>query len=80
MLQIFSAYAGNIKNEAGTESQLFWKEGLVIEKNNQLLLIKFNRKNQCIDLYADMQGNNFSLQMEIVEFYYYSSHTILKDK
>lgn len=66
LLQLFSRYAQYIK--LGSSEPLFWRDGLVVEKNNQLLLVKFNRDMQCLDLYSDMQETNFELQKSVISF------------
>ena len=67
MLDVFSKYGKYVK---GKESQefLFWKDGIVIDKDGVLLLIKFNREEQTIKLYPDVKNENFDLQKELVGF------------
>jgi len=67
MLRIFAEYGQFVKGKE-TGDYLFWKDGIVIEKNGMLLLIKFNRKMQVIELFADIQDTNFELQEEIINF------------
>jgi internalin A len=70
MLQIFTKFGKIVK---GNESEdyrnyLFWRDGIVIEKDKQLLYIQYHREKQTIDLYADKNFKNFELQEEIVDW------------
>jgi hypothetical protein len=40
----------------------------MIEKDGALLMIKFNRSQQCIELFPDLKLKNFELQKELVDF------------
>ncbi len=67
MLKIFSAYGKHVK-KASEHSPLFWKDGIVIEKEKekQILLVELNRERQTISLFQT--ANNFPLQCELVRF------------
>lgn len=66
LLKTFSKYGKSIKND-GNEN-LFWKDGIVIEEENQILLVRFDNENQSIFIYDDIQGDNFSLSKEVIDF------------
>lgn len=66
MLNIYAKYASYVKIDGKTP--LFWKDGLLIEKDSELLLLKFNRSNQWIELYTDTSNENLFFQMEIVKY------------
>ncbi|WP_298516306.1 leucine-rich repeat domain-containing protein, partial [uncultured Kordia sp.] len=65
LLDIFSEYAGVIKKD---DSYMFWQKGLVIEKDGQLLLIEYDRKQMRLLLYGDQQEKNKQLQKDVVDF------------
>ncbi len=65
LLDIFQEYGNIIKKDA---SYLFWQKGLVIEKDGQLLLIEYDRKQMRLLIYGDQQENNKKLQEEVIEF------------
>jgi hypothetical protein len=67
LLEIFQEYGATIKKD-NDNHYMFWQNGLVIDKDNQLLLIKYDRENMRLLFYGDQQGNNHSLQREVVEF------------
>lgn len=67
MLRVFSGYGAFVKRNDQRE-RLFWKDGIVIDKNGQLLMIKLNRVKQQIELFPDQQHHNFNLQNEVVQF------------
>lgn len=68
MLKLYKIYGSSIKKEG--KEYLFWKDGMVIEKEingiKQLLLIKYNRPKLRLELYQDAKHDNFDLQKEIV--------------
>jgi Leucine-rich repeat (LRR) protein len=66
MLKIFTTYGKYVKGNS--DEYLFWKDGIVIEKEGVLLMIKFQSKEQTIQLYNNTKGSNFNLQKEIVDF------------
>ncbi|WP_420573448.1 leucine-rich repeat domain-containing protein [Kordia sp.] len=65
LLDIFTEYANVIKKD---KSYMFWQKGLVIEKEGQLLLVEYDRKQMRLLLYGDQQENNQQLQKEVVDF------------
>jgi internalin A len=67
MLKIFSKY-GKYAEEDKITGYQFWKDSIIIEKGLNKLLIEFNRKEDRIELYPAMKGNNFELQNELVNF------------
>ncbi len=67
MLKVFSEYGQYVIGQEKKEF-LFWKEGIIIEKDGVILLIKFNRKEQTIELYPDVKNENFELQRELVSY------------
>lgn len=67
MLKVFTKYGNNVKSKENKE-YLFWNNGIIIEKGNQILMIKFDRENQTIQLYQSKNNTNFNLQREIVDF------------
>ncbi len=67
MLKVFGNYGRYVKND-NKQEHLFWKDGIVIEKDRMLLMVKFDRAKQCIELYPDNHHNNFALQKEVVKF------------
>ena len=66
MLKIFTTYGKYVKGNS--DEYLFWKDGIVIEKEGVLLMIKFQSREQTIQLYNNTKGSNFYLQKEIVDF------------
>lgn len=70
MLKLFSKYGKSVKQNPNnaTHEYLFWKDGMVIEENEQVLMIKFNRAEQAIYLYSDQHHYNLPLQKQIVSF------------
>lgn len=68
MLKIFGEYGKSVKRE-GNE-YLFWNDGIVIEQEfrgkKNILLIKFDRENQRIELYEDEE--NFDLLKSVIDF------------
>jgi small GTP-binding protein len=67
MLRVFAVYGQFVQGKESND-YLFWKDGIVIEKNGSLLLLKFNRQDQYIELFPDVQSKNFKLQKEVVDF------------
>ncbi len=67
MLKVFAEYGKYVKGKA-TKEYLFWKDGIVIEKNDSLLMVKFNREKQSIELFPDFNNSNFELQKELIAF------------
>jgi hypothetical protein len=67
MLKVYSRYGTNIKRDE-KKDYLFWKDGLIIEKGKEMLLIKFNRKEQRIELFPTVNKNNFNLQQQVVDY------------
>ena len=67
MLKVFTKYGNNVKSGDNKE-YLFWNNGIIIEKRDQILMIKFDRENQAIELYQSKNNSNFNLQREIVDF------------
>lgn len=67
MLKVFGNYGRYVKKD-NKQEHLFWKDGIVIEKDRMLLMVKFDRAKQCIELYQDNHHNNFALQKEVVKF------------
>jgi internalin A len=69
MLKLFKQYGKWVKgNESkNTNDYLFWRDGIVIEHNNELLYIQYNREKQYIDLYANSNHSNFSLQKLVID-------------
>ncbi|TAE86412.1 MAG: TIR domain-containing protein [Bacteroidetes bacterium] len=70
MLKLFSKYGKSVKRNPNSTQQeyLFWKDGMVIEESERVLMIKFNREEQAIYLYPDHHHNNLQLQKQIVSF------------
>jgi GTPase SAR1 family protein len=67
MLRIFSRYGKYVQGKDDQE-YLFWKDGIVIEKDELILMINFNRQMERIELYSDVKGKNFPLQKEVIDF------------
>ncbi|WP_452602862.1 leucine-rich repeat domain-containing protein [Pontimicrobium sp. MEBiC06410] len=67
LLEIFQEYGVEIKRNED-QSYMFWQNGLIIEKDEQLLLVIYDRQNMTLQLYGDQQGNNLKLQKEVVDF------------
>lgn len=67
MLKVFTKYGNNVKSKDNKE-YLFWNNGIIIEKGGQILMIKFDRENQTIELYQSKNNSNSNLQREIVDF------------
>lgn len=70
MLQIFTEFGKTVMGNRSDDYRdyLFWRDGIVIEKDKQLLYIQYHREEQYIDLYADKNFKNFELQKEIVDW------------
>lgn len=66
MLKIFSKYGNYVSKEEN--DYWFWRNGLIIKKDDCILMIEFNRKKQLIELYLDKEFKNLELQKEIVDF------------
>ncbi|MCD0469170.1 leucine-rich repeat domain-containing protein [Flavobacterium sp. JAS] len=67
MLKIFTKYGNNVKGKS-TKEYLFWNDGIIIEKEDEILMIKFQRESQTIELYESKNAPNFNLQREIVNY------------
>jgi hypothetical protein len=67
MLKVFGKYGRYVKKD-NKQDHLFWKDGIVIEKDSMLLMVKFDRVEQRIELYPDNHHQNFALQKEVVKF------------
>ena len=67
MLKIFTKYGNNVKGK-NTKEYLFWNDGIIIEKEDEILMIKFQRESQTIELYESKNASNFNLQREIVDY------------
>ncbi|MDQ6529233.1 leucine-rich repeat domain-containing protein [Flavobacterium sp. LHD-85] len=67
MLKVFTKYGNNVKSK-DNKDYLFWNNGIIIEKEDQILMIKFDRENQTIELYQSKNNSNFNLQREIIDF------------
>lgn len=67
MMKVFSRYGQFVVGEE-KDRYWFWKEGIIVDKGDNLLLIKFDRKAQSIELFPDKQHTNFDLQHELVDF------------
>ncbi|MBC8754982.1 leucine-rich repeat domain-containing protein [Kordia sp. YSTF-M3] len=74
LLDIFQQYGSKIKESEG-DTYLFWQKGLVIEKEEQLLLVEYDRKQMRLLLYGDQQEKNQQLQKEVVDFILKTIHT-----
>lgn len=66
LLKLFTEYGKDVKRDS--KDYMFWNEGLLIEKDNQILLIKVNKTEQCIELHTDPTISNFELQKEVINF------------
>lgn len=67
MLKIFHNYGKYVQGK-NIKQYLFWKDGIVIEKDGMILMINFNRQMERIEFYSDVKGENFQLQKEIINF------------
>lgn len=67
MLRIFSEYGKYVQGK-DVKQYLFWKDGIVIEKDGMILMINFDRIMQRIELYPDVKNSNFQLQKEITNY------------
>ena len=67
LLEIFQEY-GTVIKQNEDDSYMFWQNGLIIEKDEQLLLVIYDRQNMTLQLYGDQQDNNLKLQKEVVDF------------
>lgn len=65
MLKLFAIYGKFVDKEKGVYQ--FWKDGIVINKDNENILIKYDVENQLIKLYPK-NSNDRKLQKEIVDF------------
>lgn len=66
MLKIFSKYGNYVsRNE---KEYRFWRNGIIIKKDDSVLMIDFNRYKQTIELYQDKEDKNICLQKEIVDY------------
>src|SRR5690606_36108335 len=66
MLKIFSFY-GTFASKK--ESQyLFWKDGIIVDKDNCQVLVKFEIENQLIKIYKDKNNENLKLEKDIVDY------------
>jgi internalin A len=70
MLKIFAVFGSTVKGKESEDYRdyLFWRDGIVIEKDKQLRYIQYHREQQYIDLYADKDFKNFELQKVIVDW------------
>ena len=71
MLRIFSKYGRYAKRVEGQSFPLFWKDGILIEKADELLLVTFDRPTQSIVLYPGSKKSEAftdSLAEELVRF------------
>lgn len=66
MLKVFSKYGNYVSKEQN--EYRFWRNGIIIKKDNSILMIKFVREKQTIELYQDKENKNFDLQKEVVDF------------
>ncbi len=66
MLKLFTVY-GKFVNKQKEEYQ-FWKDGIVISKYNESVLIKYCTEKQSIKLYSSKNSDNRKFQKEIVDF------------
>ncbi|SFE40088.1 C-terminal of Roc, COR, domain [Chitinophaga sp. CF118] len=67
MLKIFSHYGKYVQGKY-VKQYLFWKDGIVLEKDEMILMINFNRQMERIELYSDVKSKNFQLQKEVIDF------------
>lgn len=67
MQKIYSYYGNYVESDASNE-YLFWKDGIIIKKGAQKLMIKFDRAGQSISLFPDKQDANFDLQHELTDY------------
>lgn len=70
MLQIFTEFGKTVMGNRSDDYRdyLFWRDGIVIEKDKQLLYIQYHREEQYIDLYANKNFKNFELQKKIIDW------------
>lgn len=78
LLKLFTEYGKLVKKKQVVDSNkssgsiyteyLFWRDGLVIEKDNQVLLVKFDRNKQALLLYGDKEAKNLQLQKKVISF------------
>jgi len=66
MQRVFSRYGSYVKK--GEEGYVFWNEGILIEKEGGMLMIKFNRRDQCIEVFGAKNDIVCSLEKEVVDF------------
>ena len=66
MLKVFSKYGTFVSKDS--HDYRFWRNGIIIKKDNAILMIKFVRENQTIELYQDIDKKNFILQKEVVDY------------
>lgn len=67
MLKIYTVYGRYVKEE-NPDEYLFWKDGIVIIKNGEMLMIKFDRKAQVIELFPSKTKNNSDLRNELTQY------------
>jgi len=65
LLKLFSLYGSSIKRD--NNDFLFWRNGMIIEEENQILFISFNRELQTINLLNRVSDDNYSLQKKVVD-------------
>ncbi|WP_158592567.1 leucine-rich repeat domain-containing protein [Flavobacterium sp. 102] len=66
MLKIFSKYGNYVSREQ--KEYRFWRNGIIIKKDDSILMIQFIRETQTIELFPDKENKNIELQKEIVDF------------
>ena len=70
LLKLFARFGKSVKHTSNKthHDYLFWKNGLVIEQDQQIVLLNFDRQEQAINLYADQNHTNLDLQKQVVSF------------
>lgn len=66
MLKIFSFY-GTFASKKDCQ-YLFWKDGIVIDKDNSQVLVKFDIENQFIKIYRSKNNKDLELEKNIVDY------------
>lgn len=66
MQKIYSKL-GNYVNKDDNE-YWFWRNGIIVKKDNSILMIEYSFENQTIELYQDKDCKNFDLQKAVVDY------------
>lgn len=66
LLKVFSNYGKYV--HGSTNEYLFWKDGIIIKKDNKLLMLNFNREKQQISIYSSRNASDLNIENEIIHF------------